>query len=60
MGAELGGEISENDYSAMTRLLISWIGRTDLNAATVDASGDGPLLATLREVRPDISFLLYN
>ncbi len=44
----------------MTRLLISWIGRTDLNAATVDAAGDGPLLTTLREVQPDISFLLYN
>lgn len=44
----------------MARILISWIGQKDLNAVTAGASGVGPLLTTLREVQPDISFLLYN
>jgi DNA-binding NtrC family response regulator len=40
------------------RILISWIGQRDLDAVLED--GDGPVLATMRRLLPDRTYLLFN
>lgn len=43
----------------MKSVVVSWIGKRDLDAVDAEA-GDGPVLATLRTVQPDQTYLLYN
>lgn len=43
----------------MKHVVVSWIGKRDLDAVDAEA-GDGPVLATLRTVQPDQTYLLYN
>lgn len=43
----------------MKRILISWIGNKDFESCQLDG-GEGPILAALRNVRPDLVYLLYN
>ncbi len=43
----------------MSRILVSWIGGRDLKAIN-SAGDDGPVLATLRHIRPERAYLLYN
>jgi len=42
----------------LEQVLISWIGQRDLDAAPSD--GDGPVLATIRQLSPQRTYLLYN
>lgn len=50
--------MEEGKRQVSKRVLLSWIGQRDLDAAAND--GDGPVLATIRHLLPDQTYLLFN
>lgn len=49
---------SKKGSKALEHVLLSWIGQRDLDAA--HNNSDGPILATIRALRPDKVYLLFN